>query len=146
MLAQDRNVVIYGAAGHIGSAVARAFAREGAQVLLTGRTLAGVQQVAESIVAEGGRAAAAQVDALDGAQIARHLDDVMRHAGRIDVSFNAVWIRGDLQGTPLLEMPVDDFVLPVSTGARTPLGPSSPANARDRSSIAAQAEPKPPVR
>ena len=30
---------IYGAAGHIGSAVARAFAREGAQVFLTGRTL-----------------------------------------------------------------------------------------------------------
>ena len=78
MLAQDRNVVVYGAAGHIGSAVARAFAREGAQVFLTGRTLAGVQRVAASIVAEGGRAAAAQVDALDGAQIARHLDDVMQ--------------------------------------------------------------------
>ena len=119
MLAQDKSVVVYGAAGHIGSAVARAFAREGARVFLSGRTLAGVQPVAQSIVAEGGRATAAQVDALDGAQIARHLDDVMQHTGRIDVSFNAVWIRGDLQGTPLLEMPVDDFVLPVLTGART---------------------------
>ena len=36
MLAQDKSVVVYGAAGHIGSAVARAFAREGAQVFLTG--------------------------------------------------------------------------------------------------------------
>ena len=40
-------------------------------------------------------------------------------ASRFDASFNAVWIRGDLQGTPLLEMAVDDFVLPVLTGART---------------------------
>jgi 3-oxoacyl-[acyl-carrier protein] reductase len=119
MLAQDKNVVVYGAAGHIGSAVARAFAREGAQVFLTGRTLAGVQQVAAAIIAEGGRATAAQVDALDGAQIEQHLDDVMPGAGHIDVSFNAVWIRGDLQGTPLLQMPVDDFVAPVLTGART---------------------------
>jgi 3-oxoacyl-[acyl-carrier protein] reductase len=119
MLAHDKIVVVYGGAGHVGSAVARAFAREGARVFLTGRTLAGVQQVAESIVAAGGRAVAAQVDALDGAQIERHLDAVLRSAGHIDVSFNAVWIRGDLQGTPLLQMPVDDFVQPVLTGART---------------------------
>jgi len=119
MLAQNKNVVIYGAAGHIGSAVARAFAREGAQVFLAGRTRAGVQRVADAIVAEGGRAAAASLDALDGPQIEQHLDAVLRDAGCIDVSFNAVWIRGDLQGTPLLQMAVDDFVLPVLTGART---------------------------
>lgn len=119
MLASQKNVVIYGAAGHLGSAVAGAFAREGAQVFLAGRTLAGVQRVAEAIRVDGGQAVAAQVDALDAASVERHLDEVLRAAGSIDVSYNAVWIRGDLQGTPLLDMPVDDFVLPVATGART---------------------------
>ena len=39
MLLEGRNVVIYGGGGSIGSAVAAAFAREGARVHLAGRTL-----------------------------------------------------------------------------------------------------------
>jgi len=38
-------------------------------------------------------------------------------AGRIDISFSAIWIRGALQGTPLLEMSCEDFTTPVMTGA-----------------------------
>jgi len=119
MLLYHKNAVIYGAAGHIGSAVARAFAREGAAVYLAGRTLAKVQQVAEEIAAMGGVAEAAQVDALDAPSVEGHLDGIVRQAGRIDITFNAIWIRGDLQGTPLIDMPVDDFTLPVLTGVKT---------------------------
>jgi 3-oxoacyl-[acyl-carrier protein] reductase len=39
MLLKDKNAVVYGAGGHIGSAVARAFAHDGAHVFLAGRTL-----------------------------------------------------------------------------------------------------------
>jgi NAD(P)-dependent dehydrogenase (short-subunit alcohol dehydrogenase family) len=38
MLLKDKNAVIHGAGGSIGSAVARAFARDWAKVFLTGRT------------------------------------------------------------------------------------------------------------
>ncbi len=38
MLLENRNAVIYGAGGSIGSAVATTFAREGARVFLVGRT------------------------------------------------------------------------------------------------------------
>lgn len=65
MLLEGKNAVIYGAGGAIGGAVATAFAREGATVHLTGRTLAPLEAVAERIRAEGGAAATAQVDALD---------------------------------------------------------------------------------
>ena len=119
MLLNNKNAVIYGAAGHIGSAVARAFARDGARVFLAGRTLAKLQRVAEEISASGGVAEAAQVDALDAQSIEQHLDEMVRKVGGIDVSFNAVWIRGDLQGTRLIDMPVDDFTLPILTGAKT---------------------------
>ncbi len=75
--------------------------------------------MAEEIVVAGGAAEAAEVDALDPQAIEQHLDAVFQKAGRIDISFNAIWIRGDLQGTPLTQMPYEDFTLPVLTGVKT---------------------------
>ena len=65
MMLKDKVAVIYGAGGAIGGAVARAFAREGAKLFLTGRNLAPVEAVAKEIVSAGGYADAAEVDALD---------------------------------------------------------------------------------
>ena len=73
MLLRDRVAVIYGAGGAVGGAAARAFAGEGARVFVTGRSLAPVEAVAEGIVAGGGLAEAAQVDALDERAVDRHL-------------------------------------------------------------------------
>ncbi|MEJ7632177.1 MAG: SDR family NAD(P)-dependent oxidoreductase, partial [Rubrobacteraceae bacterium] len=56
MLLDNKNAVIYGAGGAIGGAVARAFAREGANVFLAGRTLATLDTVAEEIHSSGGLA------------------------------------------------------------------------------------------
>ena len=125
MLLKDKNAVIYGAGGHIGSTVARAFAREGAKVFLAGRTQSKLEALANEIStdkktsASGGAAEAAQVDALDQQAIEEHLDAIVKKAGSIDISFNAIWIRGDLQGTPLLQMPCEDFTLPILTGVKT---------------------------
>ncbi|MCI0395913.1 MAG: SDR family oxidoreductase [Chloroflexi bacterium] len=119
MLLKDKNAVIYGAGGAIGSAVARAFARDGAKVFLAGRTQPQLEALAEEISVAGGAAEAAQVDALDPQAIEEHLDAILKKAGRIDISFNAIWIRGDLQGTPLIQMPSEDFTLPILTGVKT---------------------------
>ena len=118
MLLENKNVIIYGAGGAVGGAVARAMARDGATVFLAGRTLAPVRAVAEDVSAGGGIAHAAQVDALDEQAIAHHVADVAATAGRIDVLFNAIGME-DVQGTPLLDLPVGDFMHPVSTAART---------------------------
>ena len=66
MLLEHKRVVIYGAGGAIGGAVARAFAREGARLFLAGRTLATLDVVARDISVVGGAAETTQVDALDG--------------------------------------------------------------------------------
>jgi NADP-dependent 3-hydroxy acid dehydrogenase YdfG len=63
VLLQDKVCMIHGAGGAIGGAVARTFAREGARLFLSGRNLASADAVASEIVAAGGRAEAAQVDA-----------------------------------------------------------------------------------
>src|SRR5215207_8558666 len=49
VLLQDRIAVIYGGGGAIGGAVARAFAREGADVFLAGRTRGPLDEVAADI-------------------------------------------------------------------------------------------------
>jgi NAD(P)-dependent dehydrogenase (short-subunit alcohol dehydrogenase family) len=118
MLLENRNAVVYGAGGNVGGAVARAFAREGARVFLTGRRREPLDAVASDITATGGRAEVAQVDALDRDQIEAHLATVVA-SGPLDISFNATWIRGDLQGTPLIEMPLEDFTTPVTVGVTT---------------------------
>src|SRR5262245_41657653 len=50
MLLHNKVAVIYGAGGGIGGAVARAFAREDADVFLTGRQQASVEAIANEIV------------------------------------------------------------------------------------------------
>lgn len=118
MLLESKNAVIYGAGGSIGGAVARAFAREGATVHLAGRTLESLEEVAKEIRSAGGVAETARVDALDGKAVDEHADAVAASAGSIDISFNLI-SHGDVQGTPLAEMPLEDFERPVMTAVRT---------------------------
>jgi NAD(P)-dependent dehydrogenase (short-subunit alcohol dehydrogenase family) len=118
MLLRDKVAVIYGAGGGIGGAVARAFAREGAEVFLTGRKLAPVEVVASDVVAAGGSAGAAQVDALDEKAVDEHLQSVIETAGRLDISFNAIGIPdAKILGVPLVELEVEQFSLPITAYA-----------------------------
>jgi NAD(P)-dependent dehydrogenase (short-subunit alcohol dehydrogenase family) len=118
LLLEGKRAIVYGAGGNVGGAVARALAREGARVHVTGRDLAKLESVAADIAAAGGEAEVGQVDALDREQVEAHAATVAAGGG-IDISFNAIWIRGDLQGTPLLEMPVEDFLTPIEVAARS---------------------------
>jgi NAD(P)-dependent dehydrogenase (short-subunit alcohol dehydrogenase family) len=118
MLLNNKVAVIYGAGGGIGGAVARAFASEGANLFLTGRNLAPVEAVARDIVAAGGCAAAAAVDALDEQAVDKHLQSVIDTVGRVDISFNAVGIPdAKLLGVPLVELDVEQFSLPITSYA-----------------------------
>jgi 3-oxoacyl-[acyl-carrier protein] reductase len=118
MLLEGRNAVIYGGGGAVGGAVARAFAREGARVHLAGRTPAPLERVAEQVRAAGGVAEVAQVDALDEAAVDAHADRVAEQAGSIDICMNVI-SHGDVQGTPLVELPLADFERPVHAAVRT---------------------------
>src|SRR5258708_15055939 len=88
MMLKDKVAVIYGAGGAIGGAVARAFAREGANPFLTGRRREPVEAVAKDIVSAGGSAEAAEVDALDEQAVDKHLQSVIDEAGRGVISLN----------------------------------------------------------
>lgn len=118
MLLENKTAVIYGAGGAIGTAVARAFANEGATLYLAGRRRVTVDAAAEVARAAGGTVEVAELDAADEDSVERHVADVVAKAGRIDVMFNALGMR-DVQGTPLLDMPFEDFAQPVTVATRT---------------------------
>lgn len=112
---KDKVAVIYGAAGAIGGAVARAFAREGSTVFLTGRQRASVEAVANEIQSAGGFAKAEEVDALDEQAVDKHLQSLIDKAGRVDISFNAVGIsNAKALGVPLVELDLKQFSLPIT--------------------------------
>jgi 3-oxoacyl-[acyl-carrier protein] reductase len=117
MLLENKIAVIYGAGGSIGSAVARAFAREGARVFLASRTKEKLDKVADEIRSNGGLVDTAIVDALDEQAVARYVDTVVEQAGHIDISFNLISYR-DVQ-EPLLEITVEDFLQPIMIAMRT---------------------------
>jgi 3-oxoacyl-[acyl-carrier protein] reductase len=117
MLLERKNAVVYGGAGRVGRAVARAFAKEGARVFLAGRTLATLDEVAAELAGAGGAVETAQVDALDERAVDEHADAVVEGAGGIDVSFNAIG-RDDLHGVPLVEMSFEDFARPTMVAMR----------------------------
>jgi NAD(P)-dependent dehydrogenase (short-subunit alcohol dehydrogenase family) len=119
MMLKDKVAVIYGAGGAIGGAVALAFARERARVFLTGRQRASVEAVAREVVSAGGSADAAEVDALDEQAVDKHLQSVIDKAGRVDISFNAIGIPNPKIRTPLVELDVEQFSLPIATYTRS---------------------------
>ena len=118
MLLEGKNAAVYGGGGAIGGAAARAFAREGARVFLAGRTRAGLEEVAAAIRDAGGAAETAVVDALDGAAVDAHADAVAAEGGSLDICMNVI-AHGDVQGTPMVEMSVEDYLRPVATAVRT---------------------------
>ena len=116
-LLRGKYAVVFGAGGSIGSAVAKEFAAEGADVFLAGRTMSNVDQVMRQITGAGGRAHAAMVDAGDDAAVDAYMDGVAKQVGSIDVVFNAV---GPLTseygvGKHAVDLSVAEFMVPLTT-------------------------------
>jgi NAD(P)-dependent dehydrogenase (short-subunit alcohol dehydrogenase family) len=114
MLLENKTAVIYAAGGAIGGAVARAFAREGARLFLTGRDAAKVDAVAKEIIGAGGVAEAARADALDEKAVRGHLDSVVERTGAVDISFNAIGPGPAPDRIPLTELGADAFARPIA--------------------------------
>jgi NAD(P)-dependent dehydrogenase (short-subunit alcohol dehydrogenase family) len=96
-----RGVIVTGGGHGIGQATARAFAAEGADVLVLGRTVADLEDTVAQITADGGQAWLVPCDVTDEAQIEEAVGRAARRWGRIDVLVNNAGIDDD---TPFLEI------------------------------------------
>ena len=108
-LLDGKVAVIYGAAGGVGSTVAKAFAREGASVFLTGRTEGSLEAIAKEIRSSGGSADVSTVDALDPKAVETHLNKIATKTGKLDISFNLIGTSVAI-GKKLTELSEDQFM------------------------------------
>lgn len=85
---QDQVVLVTGAGAGIGQATARAFAREGAAVVVAGRTPDRLAETVELIQDDGGDATAIPTDVTQANQVARLVSQIVDRHGRLHVAVN----------------------------------------------------------
>jgi NAD(P)-dependent dehydrogenase (short-subunit alcohol dehydrogenase family) len=85
---RGKTAIVTGGGRGIGRAIARRFASEGAAVFVAARTAAQVQQVADEIVADGGRAAWEAGDVSSEADCARIVETAESKLGPVSILVN----------------------------------------------------------
>jgi len=96
-----RGVIVTGGGRGIGQTTARAFAAEGADVLVLGRTVADLEDTVAQITADGGQAWLLPCDVTSEAQVEETITRAASRWDRIDVLINNAGIDDD---TPFLEI------------------------------------------
>jgi len=118
MLLKGKTAVVYGGSGAVGGAVAKAFVREGAVVHLVARHRDRLEAVADTLRAGGGEVHVGTADAFDRASVEAHLESVVAVSGAVNIVFSAIdW--GDAQGTDLVDIDFDRFIMPVERGLKS---------------------------
>ena len=90
----DQVVIVTGAGGAIGHAMATAFARNGARVVAAGRTLSTLQATVDEITAAGGIATSVIADVADKDSARNMIEQTVERFGRLDVLVNNAGING----------------------------------------------------
>lgn len=90
MILKGKTAIVYGGSGAVGGVVAKAYAREGARVVLAARRRNPLEAIAEGIRNAGGEVEVTLVDVMDKSQVDAHLAAVVANAGPVNLMFNGV--------------------------------------------------------
>jgi NAD(P)-dependent dehydrogenase (short-subunit alcohol dehydrogenase family) len=112
-----RVALITGAGHGIGRAVALRFAREGAHLVLAGRTRAALEEVDDAIRQEGAHATLVDTDLRDGTVIDRMGAAIFERWGRLDVLVGNAAVLGVLSPLGHIDPAVWDEVIAVNLTA-----------------------------
>jgi len=109
---QDKTAIVTGGGRGIGRAIAVLFAREGARVVVSARSVSQVQEVVEEIARDGGEALGLRVDVSREGDVRRMVDETMARFGGIDILVNNA---GILRNGPLVSMAPEEWVEVIET-------------------------------
>jgi len=113
----DRVVMVTGAAGNLGRAVAQAFQAAGAKLVLVDRAADRLQRLFPDLVDSPNYFLATSVDMTDADAVEAMVDEAVKRFGRIDVLANTVG--GFRAGTPVHETPLETWDFLLNLNART---------------------------
>ena len=121
MILENRIAVITGAGSGIGRVIAVAFAREGAQVILTGRRVYKLEETATLCNDESQKQALFEhADIGDEKDVTRLRDRVLAAFGRCDVLVNNAGVFKPEPGVLLHEATLEDWNAVINTNVRGP--------------------------
>lgn len=103
---EGKIILITGAGTGIGKGLARAFAREGASLVIASRNEAKLEATAEELRAQGTRVLVVPTDVTDEAQVAALFGQTMQEFGRLDILVNN---SGAFDGGPLDELSLETW-------------------------------------
>jgi NAD(P)-dependent dehydrogenase (short-subunit alcohol dehydrogenase family) len=109
-------VIVTGAAGNLGGAVARAFADQGARLALVDLDPQAIERTRQGLPA-GCESAAFPTDLMDAQAVEAMASAVAAHYGRVDILANIAG--GFTMGPPVHETPDKDWELMLNLNART---------------------------
>ena len=101
--------LVTGGATGIGLATARAFASEGASVVMAGRTERSGRDAVRAIEGDGGRAIFVRADVSRAADVSQLVDATLKAYGRLDFAFNNAGTEGHAVGKPLAEQDEENY-------------------------------------
>jgi NAD(P)-dependent dehydrogenase (short-subunit alcohol dehydrogenase family) len=87
---KDKVALVAGGTGALGRAVATAFAREGARIIVTYRHQREFEEFISQSKTDGFEAAGVMVDATDPAGVARMVEDILAKHGALDILVNTI--------------------------------------------------------
>ena len=91
---ENQVVLITGATAGIGYATALAFAREGAKLIVSGRSVVAGKKLESELLALGAQAQFVQADVSAEDQVAQLVDTCVQRFGRIDIAVNSAGLEG----------------------------------------------------
>lgn len=96
MILENKTALITGAGGVIGGAIARAFAKEGARLLLSGRSLSVLEKIKNELKQKGMEAEIYAVDVSNVESVKKMADFATKHFEKLDVLVTAAGTYGEI--------------------------------------------------
>ena len=112
---QGKVALVTGASQGIGEAIAKRLAAQGATVVCAARTLRKLQEVADAITAEGGKADVVVADLSDGASVRAAITTTVERHGAIHILVNNAGITRDKL---LIQMKEEDWDAVIDTNLK----------------------------
>ena len=113
----ERVALVTGASRGLGKAAALALAREGVEIIATGRTIGALEELDDEITSIGGKATLVQMDLGDRPAMAKLASAIHERWGRLDVMIANAGVLGVLTPVAHLDEAIWDEVIDTNLSA-----------------------------